>query len=100
MNLAVASAGGVLLVLYDLALARGASLPGGDLRSPLGVLYVLVVSLVGSVATWLWVELPSGSSGERRRTPWAAMLGFFAALPICYLVLVVSFAIVRPLLGV
>ncbi|MBA2488919.1 MAG: hypothetical protein H0V36_06280 [Chloroflexi bacterium] len=99
-DLAVASLGGLLLVLYDLSLARGLDAPANDLRGPLTALYVAVVVIVGSSLTWLWVELPSGATGRRRRTPWAALLGFFAALPISYLVLVVAFDIVRPLLGV
>lgn len=99
-NLGAASVGGLLLVLYDLALTRGVDGVGADLRGPLTVLYVIVVVIVGSFCTWLWVDLPTGSSGRRRRTAWAALLGFFAALPITYLVLVVAFAIVRPLLGV
>ncbi len=98
-NLAVASIGGVLLLVYELAIARGASLPGGDLRTPLVAIYVAVVVLAGSLVTYLWVELPSGAHGRRRRSGWAAMLGLFAALPICYLALVVIFQILRPLIG-
>ncbi|MBA2277903.1 MAG: hypothetical protein H0W06_09105, partial [Chloroflexia bacterium] len=98
-NLAVASVGGALLLVYELALSRGASLPGGDLRTPLVALYVAVVVFVGSLLTYLWVELPPGARGERRRSGWAAMLGLFAALPVCYLTLVVIFQIVRPLFG-
>jgi len=99
-NLAVASLGGLLLVLYDLSLARGLDAPSNDIRGPLTALYVAVVVIVGSLLTWLWVDMPGGATGRRRRTPWAALLGFFAALPISYLVLVVAFDIVRPLLGV
>ncbi len=99
-DLAVASLGGLLLVLYDLSLARGLDAPANDLRGPLTALYVAVVVIVGSLLTWLWVDMPGGATGRRRRTPWAALLGFFAALPISYLVLVVAFDIVRPLLGV
>lgn len=99
VNLAVASVGGLLLVLYDLALSRGLEPSGDDLRGPLTALYVVIVVVVGSFCTWLWVELP-GASGRRRRTRWAALLGLFAALPISYLILVVAFGIVRPLLGV
>jgi hypothetical protein len=98
-NLAVASIGGVLLLLYELAIARGASLPGGDLRTPLVAIYVAAVVLSGSLLTYLWVELPGGAHGRRRRSGWAAMLGLFAALPICYLALVVIFQILRPLIG-
>ncbi len=98
-NLAVASVGAVLLLIYELAISRDASLPGGDLRTLLVALYVAVVVIAGSFLTYLWVELPTGARGERRRSGWAAMLGLFAALPICYLALVVTFQIVRPLLG-
>lgn len=91
-NLAVAAVGGALLLAYDLLV------PGGDV-APLVVLFVLVVMLAGSVLTYLWVELPSGASGVRRRTGWAALLGFFASLPTAYLVLVAVFQVLRPLLG-
>ena len=98
-NLAVASLGAVLLLIYELAIARGAALPGGDLRTLLVVLYVAVVVVGGSLLTYLWVELPTGLRGERRRSGWAAMLGLFAAMPICYLALVVTFQIIRPVIG-
>ncbi len=98
-NLAVASLGAVLLLIYELAIARGAALPGGDLRTLLVVLYVAIVVVAGSLLTYLWVELPTGLRGERRRSGWAAMLGLFAAMPICYLALVVTFQIIRPLIG-
>jgi hypothetical protein len=91
-NLAVAVAGGVLLLLYDV------SVPAGDV-APLVALFVVVVMIAGSVLTYLWVELPTGASGVRRRTGWAALLGFFASLPIAYLVLVAAFQVLRPLLG-
>ncbi len=98
-NLAVASLGAALLLIYEIAIARGASLPGGDLRTPLVALYVAVVMVAGTLLTYLWVELPTGLRGERRRSGWSAMLGLFAAMPICYLALVVTFQIIRPLLG-
>ncbi len=98
-NLAVASLGAVLLLVYEMAIVSGAILPGGDLRTPLVALYVAVVVVAGSLLTYLWVELPSGGRGERRRSGWSAMLGLFAAMPICYLALVVTFQIIRPLLG-
>ena len=98
-NVLVAGAGGLLLLAYDLALDRGVGLPGGDLRTLAVVAYVAVVVLVGTVATYLWVPLPSGASGVRRRTPWSGMLGFFASLPVAYLALVLLFQVLRPLLG-
>lgn len=98
-NLIVAIVAVVPLLGYDLALARGASLPGGDLRTLAFAGYVIGVALAGSVLTYLSVLLPTGASGLRRRSGWGAMLGFFASLPIAYLVLVVVFQAVRPLLG-
>jgi hypothetical protein len=97
-NLVVAIAGGLVLIAYDVLAAHG-GLPGGDQRSLAAVLYVAVVVVSGSLLTYLWVELPTGASGERRRSPWAALLGFFASIPIVYLALVVIFQVVRPLLG-
>jgi hypothetical protein len=98
-NFAVAVAGGLALLLYELAIARGVALPGGDLRSPLAVGYVALVVVAGSLLTYLWVELPGGPSGGRRRSPWAAILGFFASLPIAYLVLVLTFEVLLPLVA-
>ena len=85
-NLAVAVVGGLLLFIYALAA------PTADL-APWIALYVVVVLVAGSLATYLWVELPTGASGERRRSAWAGVLGFFAAVPIAYLVLVVVFQV-------
>ena len=101
---AVGSSLGVALLLgaaylaYDVALSRGASLPGGDLRVGAAVLYVLAVLVAGSVITWLIVPLPRGSGARATRTPWSAALGLFAAIPIAYLVLVVAIQILKPLL--
>ena len=91
-NLIVAAVAGVLLLLYSRLN------PGVDL-APLIVAYVVVVVVVGSVLTYLWVELPTGASGVRRRSAWAGLLGFFAAIPIAYLALVVIFQVIGPLLG-
>ena len=78
---------------------RGAALrlcarlnPGASL-APLIVLFIAVVVAAGSVLTYLWVELPTGASGVRRRSAWAGLLGFFASVPIAYLVLVVVFQV-------
>ena len=101
---AVGSSLGVALVLgaayltYDVALSRGAALPGGDLRVAAAVLYVLAVLVAGSVITWLIVPLPRGSGARATRTPWSAALGLFAAIPIAYLVLVVAIQVLKPLL--
>jgi hypothetical protein len=96
-SLAVAIVLAAGYVLYDLALSRGAALPGGDLRVLAVTVYVVLVLLIGSLVTWLIVPLPSGSSSTRRRTAWSAALGFFAAVPIAYLVMVAAVQIVRPL---
>jgi hypothetical protein len=98
-SLAVAIALGVAYLAYDLALVRGVALPGGDLRVLFVVAYVAVVLLVGSLVTYLVVPLPRGAGRRAVRTRWSAALGFFAALPIAYLVLVVVNQIVRPLLA-
>ena len=97
-NLAVATVGGLILVAYDWMAPRGI-LPGGDQRTLAVVIYAAVVIGVGSFLTYLWVELPTGASGEKRRSPWAALLGFFASIPILYLSLVVIFQVLRPALG-
>lgn len=91
-NLALAGAGGLLLLFADLTLPP-------DLLAPLIAVYLLAVLAGGSLLTYLWVELPTGASGVRRRSAWAALLGLFAALPVCYLVLVLVFQVIRPLLG-
>lgn len=85
-NLAVAALGAAALFAY-------AKLNASAPLAPLVVLFVAVVIISGSVLTYLWVELPTGASGVRRRSAWAAMLGFFAAVPIAYLALVVVFQV-------
>jgi hypothetical protein len=97
-NLAVATVGGLILLAYDWLAPRG-GVPGGDQRTLAVVIYALVVIVAGSLLTWRWVELPTGASGEKRRSPWAALLGFFASLPILYLSLVVIFQVLRPAMG-
>ncbi len=97
-NLAVAIVGVIILLVWDWLAARDPSLP--DIGLALTVVYVVLVLTVGSLLTYLWVELPTGSAdGAKRRSPWAALLGFFAAVPIVYLVLVVAMQVIRPLLG-
>ncbi len=97
-DLSVAVVLGLVYLAYDVALTRGADLPGGDLRT-LGVLiYVFVVLGVGSWITWLIVPQPGASGRGGVRSGWSAALGFFAAVPIAYLVLVVVVQIVEPLL--
>jgi hypothetical protein len=98
-SLVVALGLGLLFLAYDLALDGGADLPGGDLRLLALAMYVVLVCVVGAVATWLLVPLPTGSGTSRRtRTPWSLALGLFAAVPIAYLVLVALQEIVKPVL--
>ena len=84
---------------YDVAISRGAALPGGDLRVAFVALVVAVVLVTGSVVTYLVVPQPRGSGdrapADRRGAPRS---GFFAAVPICYLVLVVAVQVLKPLL--
>jgi hypothetical protein len=94
-SVAVATVLGVLFLAYDLALDAGVRLPGGDLRTLAGVLYVVAVTGLGALITYLVVPQP-GRPGVRSR--WSAALGMFAALPIAYLALVILFQVVKPLL--
>ena len=96
-SLGVAIVLGLLYLAYDVALSRGAQLPGGDLRFVAGVLFVVAVLVSGSFITWLVVPLPRGSGTRSTRTPWSAALGLFAAIPIAYLVLVVVVQVLKPL---
>jgi hypothetical protein len=98
-SLSVALVLATAYVAYDVALSRGVSLPGGDLRTLAIALYVVVVLACGSVITYLVVPQPTGSGTIVRRSAWSAALGLFAAVPIAYLVLVVAVQIVRPALG-
>ena len=88
---------GLLYLAYDIALSRGARLPGGDLRLGFLAFDVLVVLAVGTIVTYLVVPQPTGSGTERRRSPWSAALGLFAAVPVAYLVLVVVLQVLLPL---
>ena len=71
----------------------------GDLRVLALAGYVCWCWSSGAVVTWLVVPQPTGSGTVRRRSGWSAALGFFAAVPIAWLVMVVATQIVRPLLG-
>jgi hypothetical protein len=98
-SLTVALVLGGLFLTYDIALDRGASLPGGDLRLLALAAYVVLVMAVGAFVTWLVVPLPTGASATRRtRTPWSLALGLFAAVPIAYLVLVVLHEMIKPVI--
>ncbi len=96
-SLSVAIVLGVAYLAYDVALSRGATLPGGDLRVLAGTLYVFAVLVAGSFLTWLIVPLPRGSGSRATRTSWSAALGLFAAIPVAYLVLVVAIQVLKPL---
>jgi hypothetical protein len=98
-SLIVAIVLGIGYLAYDVALRHGAALPGGDLRTLYLVVDVTVVLIVGSVVTYLVVPQPRGSGVTTTRSPWSAALGFFAAVPVCYLVLVVVAQILSPLIG-
>jgi hypothetical protein len=89
----------VAYLAYDVALSRGAVLPGGDLRFAAAALDIVLVLGFGSLITWLLVPLPRGSGTRSVRTPWSAALGFFAAIPIAYLALVIVAQILKPLLA-
>ena len=97
-DLSVAIVLGLAYLAYDVALTRGTTLPGGDLRSLAVLVYVLVILGVGSWITWLIVPQPGTSGRAGVRSGWSAALGFFAAVPIAYLVLVVAVQIVKPAL--
>jgi len=96
-SLIVAVVLGAAYLAYDVALSRGATLPGGDQRFLAGALDVVAVLIAGSVITWLIVPLPRGSGSRATRTPWSAALGLFAAVPIAYLVLVLVVQVLKPL---
>ena len=97
-SLVVAVALAVAYVAYDVALDRGAALPGGDLRLLALTAYAVAVLAVGTVVTYLVVPQPSGAGTVRRRHAWSAALGFFAAVPVAWLVMVVAIQLIRPLL--
>jgi len=97
-SVVVAAIAGLGYLAYDVAIVRGAPLPGGDLRLLFVALYTALVVGVGSIATYLLVPLPTGSGSRPVRTAWSAALGLLAAIPVCYLVLVVIVQVIEPLL--
>ena len=99
VSLTVALVLAVAYLAYDIALSRGAVLPGGDLRTLAMTVYILLVLSIGSLITYLVVPQPTGSGRIARRSGWSAALGFFAAVPIAYLVMVVAVQIIRPFFG-
>jgi hypothetical protein len=98
-SLSVAIILAVAYLAYDVAVSRGWSLPGGDLRTLAVLIYAIVVLLSGALITYIAVPQPSGAGTTVRRSPWSAALGFFAAAPIAYLVIVVAVQVIRPILG-
>jgi hypothetical protein len=97
-SLLVAVVLGLAYLAYDVALTRGVVLPGGDLRVLFIALDIAVVLATGTIVTYLVVPQPTGSGDRAIRTGWSAALGFFAAVPVCYLVLVVAVQVLKPLL--
>ena len=98
-SLSVAVVLAIAYLVYDIAVSRGAVLPGGDLRTLAVAIYVVLVLVIGSLVTYLVVPQPTGSGTVSRRSAWSAALGFFAAVPIAYLVMVVAVQVIRPLFG-
>ena len=98
-SLSVAVVLAVLYLAYDVALSRGAACPAatcGRWRS----------RCTSSSCSSSAASSPTSSSRSRpasgtvaRRNGWSAALGFFAAVPIAYLVLVVAVQVIRPLIG-
>jgi hypothetical protein len=98
-SLIVATVLAAAYLVYDIAITRGAGPPGGDLRLLALAVYAVAVLVAGAVVTYIVVPQPTGSGTVRRRSGWSAALGFFAALPVAWLVMVVALQIVKPLLG-
>ena len=98
-SLSVAIVLAIAYLAYDIVLSRGVALPGGDLRTLAVAGYVLVVLVSGSLVTYLVVPQPARAAGVTGRSGWSAALGFFAAVPIAYLVMVAAVQLIRPLFG-
>lgn len=98
-SLSVAIVLAIAYLAYDVALSRGITLPGGDLRTLAVALYVAIVLVSGSLITYLVVPQPTGSGTIARRSAWSAALGLFAAVPVAYLVMVAAVQVIRPLIG-
>jgi hypothetical protein len=96
-SLSVAIVLDLAYLAYDVALSRGARLPGGDLRTLAVSIFIVVVLAAGSLVTYLVVPLPAGAGERVVRTPWSAALGLLAAAPIAYLALVVEGQLLKPL---
>ena len=87
---------GILYLAYDIAITRGMPLPGGDLRALALLVVVGLVLLIGTVVTYLVVPQPTGAGGRPARSIWSGALGFFAALPIAYVALVIASQVLKP----
>jgi hypothetical protein len=87
---------GVLYLAYDIAITRGAPLPGGDLRALALLAFVALVLAIGTVVTYLIVPQPTGVGSRPARSIWSGALGFFAALPIAYVALVIASQVLKP----
>jgi len=94
----VAALLGTAYLAYDVALSRGARLPGGDLRTLAVAGLVLGIVVAGSLVTYVIVPQPTGSSNRPMRSTWSAALGFLAGVPIAYLTLVLVVQILKPFL--
>ena len=71
-SLIVASVLAAAYLAYDVAISRGAALPGGDLRVLFVAVLIAAVLVTGSVVTYLVVPLPKGSGERGRRSTWSA----------------------------
>jgi hypothetical protein len=96
-SLSVATVLGLAYLAYDVALSRGADLPGGDLRVLAVAAFVVAVLIAGTCITYLVVPQPGRGGRVSGRSGWSAALGFFASVPIAYIVLVVVVQVIKPL---
>ena len=96
--LSVATTLGLAYLAYDVAISRGVDLPGGDLRSLAVLAFIVIVLGVASLVTYLLVPQAVAAGGRQRRNWWSGVLGFLAAVPIAYVVLVLESQLLRPLL--
>ena len=99
-SLVVATVLAIGYLVYDFALSRGAALPGGDLR--VLAMAVLRADRPGRRERPDLARRPPADRLRAARAGGAAgapRSGFFAAVPIAYLVMVVALQIVRPWFG-
>src|SRR5207342_2066196 len=67
-SLGVATVLAIAYLAYDVALSRGVSVPGGDLRTLAIAIYIVVVLGAGTLLTYLFVPQPTGSGTVARRS--------------------------------